>query len=193
VAAVTILSRPDDTAPWCVRGSGVFYRLRRGNTLLESPPLEIGPLTDRQWLVRISQPGTGFGTTPPRLEIGWLPHRLVFAARGDGPYRLAFGSGRRFPAGLRDAAIAASLEEWEKAGVKPLPAVAGPSVAAGGPQALRHRIAPATWKNVTLWGMLAGAVALLGWMAWRLAREMNDGGGQKGDEPQLGTEKADNI
>ena len=67
VADVTILSRPDDTREWCVRGSAIFYRLRRGPTVLESAPLEVQPTGDTCWLIRIRQQGRAWG----RFLPGW--------------------------------------------------------------------------------------------------------------------------
>lgn len=172
LAGVTILSRPERTTPWVVRGCGTCYRLRRGETVIESPPLELAPTTDRQWLVRLRHPGSGLGADLPLLEVGWQPARLVFAARGQPPYRLAFGSARIGDASLRDEGIAGVLATWERQQLKPLAATAGKSLEAGGRRALRQPLPAATWKRGLLWGALAAGVLLLARMAWQLAREM---------------------
>lgn len=169
LAGVTFLSRSDDNAPWIERGCGTFYRLRRDASIVESRAMEIAPTTDRQWLIRIRHSGGGLGNRLPQLEIGWQPHRLIFAARGEAPFRLAYGSARIGPDTLRDDSIAAGLESWEKLLIKPLPVKSGVSAEAGGRQALKPRI---TWRKVLLWSGLLLGVALLAGMSWRLVREM---------------------
>jgi hypothetical protein len=179
VAAATFLSRPDDRSPWAVRGCGTFYRLRQGASTLTSPSLAIQPTGDRHWLVRLRQQNNGLDATLPQLEVGWLPHRLVFAARGDGPFKLAYGSAREGLASLQDNGIASSLETWERAQIKPLAALAGPSEEAGGRAALRPRIPATTWKKALLWGALLLGVLLMARMAWRLGQEMRLGDAKK--------------
>ena len=172
LAGVTFLSRPDDKFPWIERGSGTFYRLRRDAGVVESGALEIAPTTDRQWLVRLHRSGGRSGGALPRLEAGWQPHRLIFAARGETPFRLAYGSSRIGQDSLRDDSLAAGLETWEKQLIKPLPAKAGAALESGGRQALRPRIPAATWRKAQLWVALLSGVLLLAGMAWKLAREM---------------------
>lgn len=172
LAEVTILSRQDDKSPWIERSCGTFYRLRRNATVVESGALEIAPTTDRQWLIRVHPSGGGLGNRLPQLEVGWQPHRLIFAARGETPFRLAYGSARTGQISLQDDSIASGLAEWEKQQIKPLPAQAGPSMESGGRQALKPRIPATTWRKVMLWGALLSGVLVLAGMAWRLVREM---------------------
>jgi uncharacterized protein DUF3999 len=179
LAGVTFLSRPDAKSPWIERGSGTCYRLRRGAAVIESASLEIAPTTDREWLIRVRQPGSGFGGAPPVLEIGWRPARLVFAARGEPPYRLAYGSARTGSAAVRDDGMAGVLATLEQQQIRPQPATAGASVEAGGRKALRQRIPATTWRKLLLWCALSGGVLLLARMAWQLAREMGLDGGHK--------------
>lgn len=171
-AAVTFLSRPDDSAPWSCRGSATFYRMRRGTVVMESPPLAIPPTTDSRWLIRVHQPGAGLGARLPRLEVSWQPHRLIFAARGDAPFRLLYGSARELGS-LQDSSIPASLEAWEQQQIRPLPAQAGVSAESGGREALRPKITAITWRKGLLWGTLCLGVVILTFMAWRLGREMS--------------------
>jgi len=172
LAQVTFLSRPDDKSSWIERANGAFYRLHRDTGVLESAPLEIAATMDELWLIRVRQPGGGLGNNLPQLEIGWQPHRLVFAARGEPPFRLAYGSARNGLDSLRDDGLALGLATWERQGIKPLPAQAGASQESGGRLALQPGISAATWKKFLLWSALLMGVLLLARMAWRLAREM---------------------
>jgi uncharacterized protein DUF3999 len=140
--------------------------------VLESAPLEIAPTTDREWLLRVRQPGSGLGGKLPMLEIGWQPQLLTFAAQGEPPFRLAYGSARIGTDRLRDDSIAVSLAMLEKQQIKPLPATAGASVESGGRRALRQQISPTTWKKLLLWVALLLGVALLARMAWHLGWEL---------------------
>lgn len=172
LAGVTFFSRSDDKSPWTERGSGTFYRLRRDSSVLESAALEIAPTRDREWLLRIRQPGGALGNRLPMFEVGWQPQRLIFAARGEPPFRLAFGSLRIGEANMRDDSIAAGLATWEKQQIKPKQALAGTSVESGGKKALRPAIPAATWRRLLLWVALLSGVLLLARMAWKLSREM---------------------
>lgn len=179
LAGVTFFSRTDNKSPWTERGSSTFYRLRRDSSLVESAALEISPTTDCEWLLRIRQPGSAPGEKLPMLEIGWQPRELIFAARGEPPYRLAFGSTRSGENNLRDDTLAAGLATWEKQQIRPLPALAGASVESGGKNALRPTIPATTWRKLMLWGALLGGVLLLARMAWKLSREMGQNEAQK--------------
>ncbi|NVN93191.1 MAG: DUF3999 family protein, partial [Desulfuromonadales bacterium] len=156
-----------------------FYRLRRDAGLVESAPLEIQPTSDQEWLVRVRQPGSNLGSVLPCLEVGWRPHRLLFTAHGEPPFRLAYGSARIGDDSLRDDTLALSLTTWEHQRIKPFPALAGASQESGGRHALRPRIPAATWRNLSLWGALLLGVSLLAGMAWRLFKELGLGGTQK--------------
>lgn len=172
LAGATFFSRTDSGNPWIERGSGTFYRLRRDSSLVESAALEIAPTTDREWLLRIRQPGSAMGGRLPMLEVGWQPQELIFAARGEPPFRLAFGSTLSGENNLRDDTVAAGLAAWEKQQIRPLPAMAGASVESGGKNALRKSISATTWRKLMLWGALLLGVLTLGRMAWRLGREI---------------------
>jgi hypothetical protein len=169
---VTFSSRPDDKSPWQVRQRGLIYRLAQGETELSTPPLEIPAIIDRYWLVHVEEKGGGLGSGAPQMEIGWLPQRLVFVARGPEPFRLAYGSAREGLCNLRDDALLTTLQERRQGRIRPAPASAGHPQTLGGNAALRPVIAPATWKRWLLWGLLILGVGMLAWMAVRVYREM---------------------
>lgn len=179
LAGVTFFSRTDNKSPWIERGSGTFYRLRRDSSVVESASLDIAPTRDREWLIRIRQSGSALGERLTMFEAGWQPQRLIFAARGEPPFRLAFGSARIGEENLRDDSISAGLATWEKQQIKPLPALAGTSVESGGRNALRPTIPASTWHKLLLWGALLSGVLILARMAWKLGREMGFGDSRK--------------
>jgi Protein of unknown function (DUF3999) len=180
VAEVHLLSRARDDAQWRPVTHAVAYRLRRDGVDVANPEVAITQNADRYWLLRVDQRGGGLGAGEPQLSLGWLPHEIVWVARGEPPFTLAYGSRDAQPSGYamealvpgynRDAdlrAKAVSVEQNPAAAIKPVEAE-GPTVL-GGQRVLEERIDLKRW---TLWGALLVGVAFLGWMAWRLAKQM---------------------
>lgn len=174
-----IYSRPNDKSPWVFRQSALLYQLNQSGGELASPPTSFTACADRYWLVRVEQDGGGIGTGRPQVEVGWIPRRLVFVARGPAPFLLAYGSGRDGLSPLEDDALQTGLRKDQRERLVPAPASVGPRQELGGQDALRTRIPPTTWKKLFLWGILTLGVVLLAGMAWRLRREMG-----REDRPQ---------
>ena len=110
----------------------------------------------------------GLGAGLPKLRAGWLPQHIVFAARGSAPFMLAYGSATAPRRRCRSArwCPATTPRTRRSIGV----AVAQPAQAVAGNAA---RLTPAVdWKRWVLWLTLLLGVAVLGTMAWRLSREL---------------------
>ena len=163
VVAATILARNDEKEPWRTVGFAPFYNLRQADGEKQSPPIEIGRLSARYWMARVGQ---GAAPRAPALEIRWRPGQLVFVARGDGPFTLAFGDAQAPAVALP---VSAMLPNYKRLAELELPVakVAEPTAA---PPPGRWE----TWwretnaRRLTLWAILIGGVAVLGVMAWRL-------------------------
>jgi hypothetical protein len=175
VAQFQLLTRNRVQDAWRPATRGLAYRLRRDGAEIVSPPWVIAANADRYWLLRVEQKGGGVGAGEPGLALGWLPHDLVFAARGEGPFTLAFGN--------RDAKAAAYAIESLLPGYRgdgdisaKLASVAVATMAVdaptllGGERALDERFDAKKW---ILWTCLLTGVLLLAWMAWRLLKQMN--------------------
>ena len=182
VAVIEILARARVAHPWRTVARTTVYRLNREGEELKSPDIAIGGAADRYWLVRIDQRGGGIGGGQPVLAAGWVPHALVFAARGVAPFQLAYGSRDAKPAAYAIATLfpgykdEATLDlKSAQPGAKSAAVAIGAAQAAapqqlGGAAATRERI---DWKRWTLWGSLVFGVAVLGLMAFRLGRQMS--------------------
>jgi uncharacterized protein DUF3999 len=180
VVTVEILSRAKPSDPWRRAAATVAYSLAMNGLEVSSPELAIVPDTDRYWLLRVDQRGGGLGAGAPSLGAGWVPHGLVFVARGAAPFQLAYGSRDAKPAaypiqtlvpGYRSDADPGSKQVGGKApgAIEIGQAVTGAPRALAGADATRERI---DWKRWTLWASLVLGVVLLGWMALRLGRQM---------------------
>jgi hypothetical protein len=132
----------------------------------------LGPTPHRYWLLRIDPGGGGLGSGMPVIRFGWLPEKILFAARGAGPFLLAYGSARAGAClqGGDGLFRQFSDERQEKtmAGI----AVPGSPSTLGGEAALRKPKLPTDLKSAVLWAVLSLGVALLAWMAVRLHRRM---------------------
>jgi hypothetical protein len=115
----------------------------------------------------VDQKGGGLGSGLPRLSAGWVPQKLVFAARGNGPFQIAYGSSKVQPAAYP---IETVVPGW-RSDQQPKLAHAEllPERLLGGAAAL-HR--PFNYRVFGLWGALVLGVLLLAWMAWRLSKQM---------------------
>jgi hypothetical protein len=181
VARVQILSRDDDERPWRSRAWTTVYRLQRDGIELTSPDVPIPQGTDRQWLVRADTRGGGLGAGALGLELGWVPHELVFAARGAGPFALAFGAARARSEALPVASV---VPGYEKGKTVPAHAASVGEVAAAPPRPAffadpagwaREALASGRGKTWILWIVLGLGVLAVAWMALRLLRDVGGG------------------
>jgi hypothetical protein len=166
-----IHSRSDPEHPWLPRREGLFYRVWVDEIELSNPGTLMRPTTDQFWRVTFDPDQSNLGDDVPWLQVGWIAHRLVFLAHGDGPYTLAFGSAR---AHIRQAAVGQLIDELNEA-MDTLPlgeAKTGRVVQAGGGDALVPRPPPVPWRNLVLWGTLVFAVLVLGFLTWRLYKQL---------------------
>ncbi len=180
-----VLSRNRASDPWRLASRNVVYHLRRQGVEILSPEISITTNPDRYWLLRVDQKGGGLGAGDPQLSAGWVPHRLVFVARGGAPFSLAYGNRDALPTnyamdtlvrGYRQKPAFSGLEDvkiTQVAAVAPtrlkspdlqLPAALGGAVIA------RDSV---DIKKLILWSGLVAAVLLLAWMAWRLLSQMD--------------------
>ena len=168
LSPVQILSRASASDPWLPSVRATVYRLKQNGQELHSPDLTVRTNSHRYWLVRADAKGGGFGGGTLKINAGWTPREIVFAARGSGPFRMAYGNGR---AAANALPIETVVPGWGGDRETPLAtAGTGPQVALAGPSAARQAI---DFHRVGLWVAMGAGVLLLAWMVWRLARQMN--------------------
>ncbi len=172
VAQVRLFSRSTEDEPWQLRHRGLFYDLEREGHSLRNEPVSLPALTHALWRLEVLPSGGGLGSGQPQLQLGWYPQRLLFVARGEMPFTLAFG---RSEAESNRIAIDPLLmrinrEEAQVGMIKP--ASAGAWFELGGAQRLQPAPPPLPWQKWLLWGVLLLGVAVLGVMVRSLYRQM---------------------
>jgi hypothetical protein len=170
LARAVIESSASEDGPWTTRFDGLIYRLDVDGREVASAPARFASTSDSYWRLRVDPAGGGVGRQSPRLEFGWVPERLLFVARGNGPFMLAFGAAGIAPSRFH----AAELLRLE--GPEPLSlsserlAATGPAFDRGGAARLQP-VREILWSHWLLWGVLVLGVALLAVFALRLIRQ----------------------
>lgn len=167
VAQVQILARGKPADEWRTAATALVYRLLTDGNELKNPEIAASARGERYWLLRIDPKGGGIGAGTPVLHIGWIPQQLVFAARGGGPFQLAYGNHAAAAAAYSIASLIPGYDTAKELRVKP--ASLGEPLTLAGSKRLR---APVDYRKWALWGSLVLGVAVLGWMAYRLSRQL---------------------
>jgi uncharacterized protein DUF3999 len=165
-ATYFVRDTPDATPSWVAQATS--YRLMHDGTEIESPASHIRRRAARYWIARIDPDKGGLGATLPQLEVHWRAAELVFVARGEEPFSLAFGNREAKSALLPVASV---MPGYEPHAEMKLPAATVGTVtrvtgAAGAWPAWLEDVPP---RKLALWALLVGAVVVLGVMAWRLS------------------------
>jgi hypothetical protein len=163
-----IFSRGNANDDWQPTLRTVAYRLRDRETEVTSPDISVSTNSSRYWLLRVDQKGGGVGSDVPALQIGWVAQRLVFAARGTGPFQLAYGSSAMKPAVFAIESLIPGYNSETEFKVKPAP-LAGQITLAGAARLRRGW----DYQKIALWSILIAGVGLLAWMALRLSRQID--------------------
>jgi hypothetical protein len=159
--------------PWRFRAETLFYDLREGEAQLRNRPLLIQKSNVAFFRLEVLQDGMGVQSKPV-LRVGYVPHNLVFIARGPSPFILAFGNGRMQTggAGVQKTSFHTLLGDGVR---KITPTVeVGDRVVLGGEQMLeKEKEQP--MKNVVLWGVLLAGAFALAFTAWPILRKSKSG------------------
>jgi hypothetical protein len=181
VARIQVHARDREEAPWRQVSSALVFRLQRDGAQVDSPDVQVTPTADRQWLLRADPRGGGLGGGEVTMEVGWLPHEIVFAARGKWPFSLAFGGKLVKPEALAVGSVVPGYREDKElqAAAATVGEVTGaarrrPSLA--DPLGLlRALLESGELKRWALWAALLAGVLAVAWMALRVLRDVGGG------------------
>ncbi len=163
-------SRSGKKQEWRTHYTGMFYRLNMQGTQLEGGSVSIRPTTDRYWQLEVSTED-GMGSGVPALEFTWEPIELYFLARGRGPYMLAYGNADADAPGQPVEALMRVLGDEQTANLTGV-AKLGPAIPLKGDSA-REPSREIPWQRIFLWFVLVSGVLVIGFMSFRLFRQMN--------------------
>ncbi|HEY6237127.1 MAG TPA: DUF3999 family protein, partial [Candidatus Elarobacter sp.] len=175
VARVAVLSREKEGDPWRLRGQKVVFSVSEGERSIREDEIDVGRAGAREWLLRLERHGGGLGADGPRLELGWVPDELIFVARGNAPFTLAYGNARAQPVEFGVDALVRSVTLADQQKVSIAPARLGARTTLRGEAALTLSWYRGDWKQWVLWTVLLFGVAVLGYVAMRLIRALNRG------------------
>jgi len=182
IAQVEILTRERADQPWRSVARSIVYRLRQGGDEVTSPDVSVSSANaDRHWLLRVDQRGGGLGSGAPVMHAGWIPHQVVFAARGEPPFQLAYGNRQAKPAAYAIHAVIPGYRDNELRQIRSAKPGAQQTIGVREAQAQAQtelggearRQEAVDWKRWSLWAALGLGVLVLGAMAWRLSRQLN--------------------
>jgi Protein of unknown function (DUF3999) len=179
VAPAELYVRASAKDEWRAIASAVFYRLRHDGGEIANPSLAVGNGDYRYWRVRID-PKSGIGTQSPRLSFGWYPGELVFAARGNAPFELAYGNARVGSSALPIETLVPGFDRATR-GPGSFPSAHAGAVSAAPSNRMLEE--PLDMKRWLLWASLALAAIVLGWMAYSLSRQMRTRPPPNADKP----------
>ena len=173
VAPFEIASRDGPpNAPWRSRYSGTFYRIVRDGAELVPSPVEIGVHPARAWRLH-PQVKDGAADPLPSLEVSWRPADVVFVAKGEGPFSLAFGDPEARSVAIP---IASLIPDYKRGAELRLPRASLDVVSSTPPpSASRTFFSDIEPRKAGLWAVLVLGVLTLGFMAWRLVGQMKAG------------------
>jgi uncharacterized protein DUF3999 len=175
-AEITANNKPEEDKNW--QFSGLIYRLKQSGHEMSSGTLTSSNASSRTpqryWYLEVKDDSAGFGGNTLSFKAGWVPEKVVFVAEGKGPYTLAYGSAVVRKARFDENAL---MQIQGGSGLQPGVATASKAKTLGGPERLvPPPPAPPSMKEI--WGKrlafaaMAAATLLLGWMAYRLSRQM---------------------
>jgi hypothetical protein len=171
VATLGIYSRATALDAWQFVRNATVYRLTDEGLELASDDVTVAGLGDRYWRFVFDPRGGGVGRGELRVRAGWVPHRIVFIARGAPPFLVAYGN-RHAQAVAWDmnALVPGYAQEGEGQRIAIGVARAEPPHVLAGENAI---VEPTDWRRLVLWSSLILSVAVLATMAIRLARQMS--------------------
>ncbi|WPN47540.1 MULTISPECIES: DUF3999 domain-containing protein [unclassified Pseudomonas] len=173
LAPVSLAGRRDSSLPWQSLSNGLLYRLTQNGQDVVQNELQLSGQIVQQLKLNVDERGGGLGDQVPALKFAVRATRLVFLARGPGPYTLAVGNTTAKAANLPLSTLIpdyspAKLATLGRARVDVGAVVTQPSTSAAS--------APieTNWKKFGLWAVLLLSVLFLAAMAFSLLRRPSE-------------------
>lgn len=164
----TLYSRPTEDSQWRYQTHFLQYRLQLSNTLHTSGAIGLRHSKDRYWKAELEGDVQFTASQLPSIKGQWQQQTLIYLAKGEGPFRLAYGNADIDYA--ENNSINSMIQSLQRAGEKPSLVTLNDTVK--NPQRLQIKKSP-PWSQFGLWSVLLLGTALLAYMAYGLYRQMN--------------------
>ena len=176
VVRVHVLSRANAEGQWRHHGTSLLYRLSVNGNNIEKSKMTISPNRDKYWLLRFEQQGGGLGSGLPTVKFSWYPQQLVFVARGEAPYRVAWGSTRVEPVNVNANQLLPNLDTMGLSNENVISAahLLTDTMRSVNKKMLKPKEKEINWQHWILWIVLVVSALMLIWMAVRLMKKMAD-------------------
>lgn len=161
-------------SPWRERFHGLLYNLLRDGKTLANDTIQLVVNDDPQWKLVIETDGGGLGAGEPGLELGWVPQRVYFVARGEAPFTLAFAAAKVDRANSDISSLLTTLQNSREGEGFIKSATPGPMYELGGWHRLSPMPPPLPWQQWLLWATLSIGVLIVALMARSLYQQMNN-------------------
>jgi hypothetical protein len=166
VVPIEFLSRAATADEWNPVARAVAYRVKQGGLEIASTDIAFAPNPHRYWLLRVDETGGGIGAQALIARAGWISREIVFAARGTGPFSLAYGNAK---AKANAVPIETLVPDWRPDQELNLPvATSGAPRGLASAAAVQRRDDAGQWS---LWAALFVGLAALVWLSWRRRRQ----------------------
>lgn len=161
-------------SPWREHFHGLLYNLLRDGRVLANDAVQLPYVDAPEWKLEIETDGGGLGRGEPQLELGWLPERAYFVARGEAPFTLAFGAAGIARANGDISSLLNTLQQSRQGEGFIKSAMPGAMYELGGQYRLAGLPKPLPWQQWLLWATLSIGVLIVALMARSLYRQMNN-------------------
>lgn len=161
-------------SPWRERFHGLLYNLVRDGKRLANDTIQLVVNDDPEWKLLIDTDGGGLGAGEPGLELGWVPPRLYFVARGEAPFTLAFAAAKVGKLNSDISSLLTTLQQSREGEGFIKLASPGSMYELGGRHRLLPMPPPLPWQQWLLWATLSFGVLIVALMARSLYRQMNN-------------------
>ena len=166
-----VYGRRSEQGSWVEVTRTIAYRLSAAQGEEQSPPLLLNlPPESRLRLIVDSRAG-GLGAAAPTVALGFTPQRLVFLARGGGPFTLAWGAAAVQPSALALASLVPGYDPEQPLVAATARIIPAAATALTTTPALQSA-ANANKSKGLLWAVLLIGVAILGGMSFMLVKQM---------------------
>lgn len=158
---------------WSVRGQKLYYWMNQKGAKIENEPFYFPREEISAVMLDVLQDGVGYALPKVKLKVGYVPHEMLFLARGKQPFILAFGNANSLEMvnAEKHNPLNSLLLNMQPSLIKT--AIVEEKVELAGEEALVKK-EKRPWRKMILWFVLITGVAILSVMAYVLIMKMKN-------------------